>query len=149
MTTYNILYRSKSTTSNTKIALCNALRKRNVSNPSEPSNECSVISNVNDKHERKDAFGTPIVKKQRNHRVSFADDFEDKKLVSVDGRKKKKGTLLNQSNQSNSTYVYSQESIHIKCNDIIPLCEDITKNDTKYTIVTKEGYPQAIWFHSL
>ena len=135
MTTHKLGYRAKST-SDVKATVYTSLKKRNAHNTSMVSNDNSLLSSTNDKSKRKDAFGTPIVKKHGKHRVSFADDFEDKKGVIVDEKKKKKkkGMLI----KNPSVYVYSQESIHIKCNNIIPLCEDITKNEKKYTIVTKD-----------
>ena len=133
MTTRKIIYRAKSTT-DIKADACTSLT--NACNTSELlSNVSSSSCIINDKS-KKDAFDKPIVKKHGQHRVSFADDFEGKKdmLCGDDKKNKKKGMLK----KYQSVYVYSQESIHIKCNNIIPICEDITKNETKYTIVTRD-----------
>ena len=137
MTTHTIIYRAKST-SDIKADAYTSLTNRNAYNTSELlSNESDSSCNTSDKSKRKDAFGTPILKKHGQHRVSFADDFDGRKDVlcgNDNNKNKKKGKLK----KCKSVYVYSQESIHIKCNNIIPICEDITKNETKYTIVTRD-----------
>lgn len=85
---------------------------------------------------RKDAYGTPIVKNNGKHRVSFADQFYKEKVAMVSEENEKKGLLK----KSKSIGVYEGEIIHIKCNDIVPYCEDTTKNEVKYTIVTKDSF---------